>query len=216
MFLNINFKNYAAKRVEFYNKLSQFVIDENKISNPIELDQNFFRIIDTHFQQFLIRRKEKTRFTKAENIAYKQLIRNQYPEILPIFRHLGPAIYWFKINYSGDLTNKEILKCYSSAKEEGSGWWTQVNLARNNPTEILYLGKVETTLQNRFIQHIGLGHNFTTSLKLQRWMPSLVNMTVTFQFLAIDSSMKPYLEDIENVLWQQLKPLLGAAPRIKN
>ncbi len=75
------------------------------------------------------------------------------------------------------------------------------------------MGKINSALENRFIQHIGLGHDYTTALKLQRWMSSLKNMKLTFQFLKLDESMKKYTDDIEKVLWEEFKPLLVESPR---
>lgn len=214
LFSKVNFKQYSENRKDFYEKLSQFNIDGSQINKSIEIGSDFLEKINSNFKTILSRRLEKNKLTVAENKEYKNLIRKIFPSLEPIFLSKGPTVYWFKINYSNGLTNEKILNHYSEVKKSGTGWWTQVNLARKNiSTEILYLGKIETAFQNRFIQHIGLGHDFTTSLKLQRWMPSLKDMTLTFNFINIGSEWEPYLEDIEKVLWEECKPLLGANPR---
>jgi hypothetical protein len=214
MFSKIDFKKYSESRKKYYETLSSFVIDPSMISKPIKIDSSFFARIDKHLKKFLDRRLESKKFTKAENEEYKALLKKWFPELLPIFDHKGPTIYWFKINYSEGLTNEKILAHYSSIKGSGTGWWTKVNLIRrNSKSEILYLGKINVALENRFIQHLGLGHNFTTALKLQRWMPTLKGMSLDYQFLKLDNSMKKYTEDIEKVLWDDLQPLLGQSPR---
>jgi hypothetical protein len=214
MFSKINFNDYTSKRKDFYDTLSKFSVETSKISTPIEINQEFLNKINIHFGDVLKRRLEKNKFSNSENKQYKDLIKAHFPEVKPIFDHKGPTIYWFKINYSDGLTNEDILKNYTSVKKGGTGWWTKAHMARKtSPTDILYLGKIEAQFENRFIQHIGLGHNFTTALKLQRWMPNLKNMSLTFNFLKVDAQMKPYLEDIEKVLWEESKPLLGAEPR---
>lgn len=214
MFSKVDFNQYAETRKTFYDKLSDFVINSSQMSESIQIDSSFMERINNHFDKVLARRLETIKFSKTENKEYKDLIKKWLPETKPVFEHKGPTIYWFKINYLKGLTNEAILNHYSAVKNKGTGWWTKVDLARKNvTTEILYLGKIETAFENRFVQHIGLGHNFTTALKLQRWMPSLENMTLTFQFLKLDKSLKAYTEDIEKVLWEECKPLLGESPR---
>lgn len=79
----------------------------------------------------------------------------------------------------------------------------------------MYLGKVEKNLFDRFIQHLGLGHNMTSALKLCKWIDKMDFVDLEFQFLELDPKEVRYLEDIENVLWRKFNPLIGAEPRIK-
>lgn len=55
----------------------------------------------------------------------------------------------------------------------------------------------------------------TSSLKLTHWFSTLDNVELSFHFLKIDFEYFNHLEDIENVIWRKLNPLLGAEPRIK-
>lgn len=216
MFTSVNFLKYIGDRIQFYNELRTFVIQPEHLSSPIRIDKSFMDKLNSNFQKFLERRLEPVKFTNQENKEYKELIKKIFPETEEIFNHKDPTIYWFKINYSNGLTNQKIIRHYSSVKDNEKGWWTQVNNSRrNSKTDILYLGKIESAFQNRFIQHIGLGHEFTSSLKLQRWMPSLDGMSLTFQFLKLNKKWKRYTEDIEKVLWDAAEPLLGAIPKIK-
>lgn len=217
MFSKVDFLHYVGERKKFYDKLSEFTVDINHMSEAIEIDKDFIDRIEVNFGYYLTRRTESKKFTKQENREYKELIKKVLPETKSLFDYKGPTVYWFKINYKNGLSNDDILNYYSTKKEQwkGKGWWTQVNMKRkNSTTEILYLGKIETALENRFIQHIGLGHEFSTSLKLQKWLPT-DKLSLTFQFLKLDIKWKAYAEDIEKVLWDYKKPLLGASPRIK-
>ncbi|MFK7049205.1 hypothetical protein V3Q77_04810 [Flavobacterium davisii] len=55
----------------------------------------------------------------------------------------------------------------------------------------------------------------TSSLKLCQWFNKLDAVDLEFQFLELNKEEVDYLEDIENILWRKLKPLIGAEPRIK-
>lgn len=216
MFSNADFPKYISERKKFYNELENFIIQPEHISNPIKIDKVFFENLNQNFEKFLRRRLEPEKFSKAENKEYKTLMKEIFPETSVIFDHPDPTIYWFKIDYFNDLTNADIINHFSRKRKAGSGWWTKVNMANaSSKTDILYLGKIETAFQNRFISHIGLGNDFTSSLKLQRWMPDL-DISLTFNFLKLDKKWKIYTEDIEKVLWDATQPLLGASPRIKS
>lgn len=218
MFTGIDFKNYIHSRKLFYDKLESFNIVGNNISVPIILDQNFFEKLNSNLEHFLVRRGESNKFSKAENLEYKRLLKLHFPETTPIFENDLPTIYWFKINNSSNALNENILRHYISSKEQNKhkGWWAQASWGRlGSNTEYLYVGKMERGFQNRFIQHIGLGHRFTSSLKLQSWITSIPEISLSFQFLKVDIEMMPHLEDIENVIWNHLNPLLGASPKIK-
>ncbi|ALM47421.1 hypothetical protein AMR72_00025 [Flavobacterium psychrophilum] len=197
MLSNINFKDYTQSRLDFYSQLSEFQIDYEEMAIPIELDQAFFDILGSNFHYYIEKRLSGPKFSKVENLAYKQLLKELYPQLLSIFQYNGPIVYWFKINYSDGLTNEKILTHYIKTKEKpkNRGWWTKANKICNHTTEILYVGKVERAFENRFIQHIGLGHNYTTALKLQKWIPDLENMSVTLHFLKIPHNMTNHLED---------------------
>jgi len=219
MFTTVNFPKYIDDRIAFYNQLKLFVIQEEHLSKPILIDANFMDRLNNNFQKFLQRRLEPTKFTQSENRELKELMKKVFPETMEIFNHHDPTIYWFKINYSNGLTNDKIVNEYFIVrdKHKGKGWWTKVSKLRSSSkTEILYLGKIETAFQNRFIQHIGLGHSYTTSMKLQMWMNNVEGMSLTFQFLKLDRKWKKYTEDIEKVLWDATQPLLGASSRIQN
>jgi hypothetical protein len=203
------------EKKKFYDELIQFAILPENLSASILIDADFMDKLNGNFDKFLKRRLDSQKFSKQENKEYKALMKEVFPETQIIFEHKDPTIYWFKINQANGLTNEEIIRQYSKIKDAGTGWWTKVNLSKSgSKTDILYLGKIETAFENRFIQHIGLGHDFTTALKLQRWMPALTNMSLTFQFLKLDQKWKHYTEDIEKVMWEAAEPLLGASPRI--
>jgi len=219
MFNSIGFKGYTDARKSFYDKLSPVIIETSQISDPITIDSKFLQKLNTYFADVLKRRDDDNKMSRKESKEYKERLKEHFPEMLPVFEHNGPSVYWFQIDYSSGLTNEDILKQYLSIRKDKSkpdGWWSRGKIQRKDiPTTVLYLGKVESGIHIRLINHIGLGHRFTSSLKLQKWMPGLQNMTLRFQFLKLDAEMKDYVEDIEKVLWDKYKPLLGAAPKIK-
>src|SRR5690606_31857303 len=122
----------------------------------------------------------------------------------------NPAIYWFKIKHLDKSNNKNLLEKFIKTRNPKNGWWSKPTKDLENPTEYLYLGKVEKNLFNRFIQHLGLGHKMTSSLKLCQWINKVEFVNLEFQFLELDNKEVKYLEDIENVLWRKFNPLIGA------
>lgn len=212
---DFDFKNYSENRKLFYDKLADFKIQSESISDGIKLNKIFFDRINNEFQFFLERRKTKIRLSKNESINYKNQFNNLDEQIIEILNYKGPAIYWFRINHIGKFSNNKILNRFLSVKKRQSGWWSKASKNTGNETEYLYVGKVEKNLHDRFIQHIGLGHKMTSSLKLSQWFSSLDQTELTFHFIKIDVDYINHLEDIENVIWRKLNPLLGAEPRIK-
>ncbi len=214
MFQPVNFKTYSENRKMFYNKLENFSIDISKISAPIIIDENFFSVMKENFSAEMERRSEVKKFSREENTEYKKKLKRLFPQMLPVFEHKGPAVYGFKINYINGIDNDQILNHYLTVRKDRMGWWTKATIQRLGlKTDILYIGKVETALENRFIQHVGLGHKDTAGLKLYYWLPLLKGITLSYQFLPLEKDMTRYVEDIEKVLWDECKPLLGAAPR---
>jgi hypothetical protein len=214
MISTLDFNTYVENRIKFYSKLNSFKVDKALLSAPIVIDSSFIRRLNSNFQDIVERRLKNEKFNKKSNLEYKERIRNVFPELVPILDHKDPAIYWFTINDPSGNVSEEIINEYSIIKKSGSGWWTKVDSKRKViTTDCLYLGKVEGALVNRFIQHIGIGHDFTTALKLQRWMGKIDKLQLTYQFLRVDSKMKPFLSDIEKVMWEKSNPLLGQKPR---
>ena len=212
---HFDFEKYSEDRKKYYDILAEYKIDESQISQPLILDSNFFKKVNIEFEMFFERRKQKERLSKVESKDYKERFNQLNQDILNIYNHKGPAIYWFKIAHLDDSINAKIVKRFSHVKIRNSGWWSKANKFSDNNTEYLYVGKVEKNLHDRFIQHIGLGHKMTSSLKLAHWFYSFEKTQLAFQFLKVDIKLKDYLEDIENVIWRQLNPLIGNEPRIK-
>lgn len=211
----IDFIEYVQNRKMFYDKLSRFSIESENISSGIILSKSFFERINDEFQEFFERRKTNVRLSKSESSVYKNQFNLLDEKIIEIYNYKGSAIYWFKINFTGNSSNDKILNRFSNIKKRKSGWWSKANKISSKQTEYLYVGKVEKNLHDRFIQHIGLGHKMTSSLKLAQWFSTLENVELSFHFLKIDSEYFNHLEDIENVIWRKFNPLLGAEPRIK-
>ena len=211
-----DFNQYSQGRKKFYDKLADFKIDYDNISQPIILDHIFFNKVNLEFKPFFERRKQKGRLSRIESENYKSQFNNLNAQLIDIYYYKGPAIYWFKITHAENSSNQKLLKKFSSARTNKPGWWSKAGRDIESKTEYLYVGKVEKNLHDRLIQHIGLGHVMTSSLKLTHWFHSFEKTQLSFQYLKIEPEFIPYLEDIENVIWRQLNPLIGAEPRIKS
>jgi len=216
--VNINdfdFYTYSENRKSHYDKLSQFSISPDHISPGLILNKIFFENINRDFHDFFERRKTNIRLSKHESLAYKNQLNLIDEKIVDIYNHKGSAIYWFKISISGKASNDKILSRFSSVRDRKAGWWSKAKKVAGKETEYLYVGKVEKNLHDRFIQHLGLGHKMTSSLKLRHWFLNLDGVELSFHYIKIDPEYFHHLEDIENVVWRKLNPLLGAEPRIK-
>jgi hypothetical protein len=213
--MEIDFKQYTKNRISFYEKLSEYKLSQFEKSRTIVLKNILFKNLNSEFEDFFKRRSEKDRLSNQESKEFNDSLLEKYPDFKEIFEHNGPAIYWFKIIHSEKSTNTKVIKKFITNKKNKKGWWSKPGKNLENNSEILYLGKVEKNLKNRYIQHLGLGHKMTSSLKLCQWMNQLENIDLEFQFIKIDKESKTYLEDIENVLWRNHNPLIGAEPRIK-
>ena len=214
--MEINFKEYSNRKIEFYKRMSEIIFLESKYSIQIELDKDFFSISSEAFSEFIKERSTKTRLSKMDSKRFKEDFLAMFPKFNEIFSYDGPAVYWFTIVRSDNSDNSKIIKTFKSIREKKSSWWwSKPNINSNPNINILYLGKVESNLQMRFLQHLGFGHKKTSSLKLIHWFLEFPNTTLIYQFIKVEPEFKIYLDDIENVLWRELNPLLGAPPHLK-
>ena len=213
--MEINFSDYINQRIEFYENLKSITITQNQYSSKINLSNSNLKNINIDFEYFFERRKQKERLTTKENNAFKEKLIFAFPNFQAISECKNPAIYWFKIKHLEKSSNKKLLEKFKKIRNPKNGWWSKPTKDLENSTEYLYLGKVEKNLFDRFIQHLGLGHKMTSSLKLCHWINTMDFVDLEFQFLELDKKEIRYLEDIENVLWRKFNPLIGAEPRIK-
>lgn len=79
------------------------------------------------------------------------------------------------------------------------------NTAKDNDTNILYVGSVKGCIHSRTRQHLGLGHPHTFSLQLKHWASQ--NWKFRFYYLKIEN--KEITTDIEAALSVELNPLIG-------
>ncbi len=81
MLSKIDFKQYAETRKVFYDELSEFIINQSQISEPIKIDMEFIDRINKHLERFIIRRLESNKLSKKENKECKDLIKKWFPEL---------------------------------------------------------------------------------------------------------------------------------------
>lgn len=213
--MEIIFNEYIKKRIYFYENLKDVKIIEDQYSSIIHLENLTFKNINNEFAYFFERRNQKDRLTSKENKEFKEKLISIFPNFEEIADCKNPAIYWFKIKHLEKSNNRKLLEKFTKIRNPKNGWWSKPTKDLENITEYLYLGKVEKNLFDRFIQHLGLGHKMTSSLKLCKWIDKMDFVDLEFQFLELDLKEVKYLEDIENVIWRKFNPLIGAEPRIK-
>lgn len=204
MFLNQNnIKKYCENKVEFYSEFSKLELNQELIKPSVIIDSDFFQKIQTE-------RLMELKFTERK-IAFKKL----FPDIDDVSEYGFQSVYWFKLVRSFDNPpNAVIIDKYSDIKDPSKGWWSKVDKSRrNSDTEYLYVGKIKIGLYGRFLQHIGLGHPMTSSLKLKEWVGELSSLKLQFYYLDLSRINTDYLSDMEIIFWNELKPLLGESPQ---
>lgn len=207
------YQDYADKKIIAYQKFKNFEIDEAKISKPISLNNNVFKTMATGFEDYIEKRKDNYRFKQSEIDAFKTKLLEDFPEFIDIKNCIGPAVYWFTINKTEANTSTRIIENVKKLRKETQRWVTQAKRSNHsNDSTFLYVGKVKTpgTLFNRFIQHLGLGHKLTSSLHLLHWITEFEKFYSDFYFYEVPNEYSEFVDDIENILWSQNKPLLGS------
>ncbi|HOZ88156.1 MAG TPA: hypothetical protein PL029_10370, partial [Bacteroidia bacterium] len=159
----IDFKAHAERKIKEYEKLKSFSLSADLFSEPISITKDFLIRIQKDFDFYIKRRGEDIKFTTKENKELKSSLVEAFPYLKAVNDHKGAAVYWFKIQSPSINFNKEIFEFSKNFRKDTGRWFTQVSESRTIvETEFLYVGKVEAGLFNRFLQHIGLGHKFTT------------------------------------------------------
>lgn len=77
--------------------------------------------------------------------------------------------------------------------------------AKDNTSNILYVGSVEKNIHSRTRQHLGFGHPHTFALQLKHW----AKHDWKFKFYYIEINNKQVLTDIEAQISKELNPLIG-------
>jgi|SRR5690606_21092312 len=207
---------YINRKIEFYKDLKKFHKENIEIINSITINESFISEIETEFKDFIKLREKSNRIPHKENELFKKGISDKFEELKIIKENNSkPSIYWFEITNNSGLTNEKIANKFTSAKKSGAGWWTKVNKTANPEGQILYLGKVENNLFGRFLQHYGIAHKKTSSLKLRKWLKDFKGLEIKFKYVQFDVEILPYLEDFENIYWRHFEPILGDQPKIK-
>ena len=204
------------RKISFYNELERFHNENIEVTNSITINREFITTLEDNFSDFLRLREKSKRIPHAENENFKNSLTNKFEKVREIKNNNNkPTIYWFEIVNKSNTPNEKLYKKFVSSRKTGAGWWTIGNKNANLSNNILYLGKVEKNLFGRFLQHLGIGHKKTSSLKLMKWFHQFENIDLEFKYIQFDEDILPYLEDFENIYWRHYQPLLGQEPRIK-
>jgi len=163
-----------------------------KISEPIE-----FTISD-------ISKLVNTR-KKGEKVGVKQL---NFLENLK-----GPFVYIYEIVDNGIKQELLIrLKAFRSKEnkdDDGNDLRRSTaklpSSAKDNATNILYVGSVQEYVHSRTRQHLGFGHPHTFALQLKHW----ADQNWKFRFYYLEIANKDITTDIEAALTVELNPLIG-------
>ena len=99
-----------------------------------------------------------------------------------------------------------VLKKAAEAKKR-----TEISLPKINhssKSNVLYVGKTNSNFPSRFIYHLGLKESKTYALYLKQWAAEYT-FTLHFAKICFAQDNMKYLEQMETVLHDSLKPLLG-------
>jgi len=163
-----------------------------KISEPIE-----FTISD-------ISKLVNTR-KKGEKVGVKQL---NFLENLK-----GPIVYIYEIVDNGIkqelLVKLKAFRSKENVDDDGNDLRRSTaklpSSAKDNDTNILYVGSVQVYVHSRTRQHLGFGHPHTFALQLKHW----ANQNWKFRFYYLEIANKDITTDIEAALTVELNPLIG-------
>lgn len=208
--------DYIEKKIAFYKDLKSHHIEDISISDSIIINREFISALESDFTDFIKLREKSNNIPRKENESFKKALIEKF-ELLKVIKENNekPSIYWFEIINKSDSQNEKLWKKFRSSKNIGAGWWTKANNDVEFNTNILYLGKVEKNLFGRLLQHLGIAHKKTSSLKLRKWFKDFEDVDLKFRYIQFDQDILPYLEDFENIYWRNFKPLLGQEPNIR-
>jgi len=125
----------------------------------------------------------------------------------------GPVIYIYEIvdaSIKEELLGKiMIFRSKDNKDEEGKDLRRSTakipSTAKNNDTNILYVGSIKNYIHSRTRQHLGFGHPHTFSLQIKHW--ALKEWKFRFYYLQVKD--KDITNDIEAALADELNPLIG-------
>ncbi|WP_018343895.1 GIY-YIG nuclease family protein [Cytophaga aurantiaca] len=114
-------------------------------------------------------------------------------------------IYYIKINSKDKAT--QIIDLVTKKKKNKKVKLPLVN-SKNNNSDILYVGKTNSNFPSRFKSHLCLTNPSTFALHLEHWKKDLpLHLTLWFAEITLDEDK--YMEQLESILHDQLKPILG-------
>lgn len=115
---------------------------------------------------------------------------------------------WEEINIvSSPAINLSNVECYNNSKDKNKAVW-----------HTLYIGKSETNIKTRIMNHIAMGDNNETTYALRLNRRSKINdYQIRLKWIALDDNDRkkmPYykltLHVLEYLLHEKLKPLVGS------
>lgn len=117
------------------------------------------------------------------------------------------VLYYISLNENIDF--KKLLEKAAKAKKKAKKI-ALPKINKNSTSNILYVGKTNSNFPSRFRYHLGLIESKTYALHLKAWAQEY-SFTLHFAKVCLHESNIRYLEQMENVLHDALKPLLGRA-----
>lgn len=125
---------------------------------------------------------------ELENIKYG---------VVYIFEIVDEEIKSSLLDKIGNFRSKENKNTRSTAKIPQN--------AKDNKSNILYVGSVENNIHTRIRQHLGFGHPHTFALQLKHW----ADEEWKFKLYYIEINNKIVLKEIEAQISKELNPLVG-------
>lgn len=118
-------------------------------------------------------------------------------------------IYYIKIDseHSAEQIIKKVFK--EKDKKSSKVKLPLINYANIN-SDVLYVGKTNSNFPSRFATHLCLKNPSTYALHLEHWTKELpLELTLWFAEIDLDKESIKYMEQLESILHDQLKPVLG-------
>lgn len=177
------FSNYKKKKIDQLNELEKLSLPTFK---TLEIECN---VLDKVLQDKLTEELTKNGITDTSRVIYFFTVVNGCQN------KIQEAVKQRKNKYK--RTSKHFIPL------------PKVNeLSGGECNNVLYVGKTNSKFLNRFKQHLGLDSSKTYALHLNVWAKELT-VALNYGIVDLEQNKIELLEELENILHDHLKPILG-------
>lgn len=192
--MKINFNEIIEKRKNILdNRKNQLDSLKNKLtlSRPIEFAISEIEVPNPK--------------KKGEKVGLKKLnhLENNRGAVIYLFEIVDPKI---KTDLLDSISKFRSIENKADESKDIKRSTAKIPAdAKENASNILYVGSVENNIHSRIRQHLGFGHPKTFALQLKHWAKN----DWKFKFYHIEINNKQILTDLEAQISQELNPLVG-------